>query len=137
MSEPVQDPLLVKAISKATKMLEMFGDFYPFAIAEYPNGTMGDYGARDETEQDMIDLLAFGLSESAKCGEIVGAVVVISGSLKIDGVPADGFVAKLERLNSEPRDYYVTYVLEGGKVTIGEIISQPWQQRSICRIFDS
>ena len=129
MPEPVIDPLLSAAIRRAKRLLEMHGDFYPFGIAEYPNGKMGDYSARDTTKQDMIDLLVFGLSESAKQGEIVGVVVVVSGDLKIDGVPADGFVVQLERINSEPTDYYVVYEKEGENVTIVEFISKPGKRK--------
>lgn len=69
MPDTHKDKLMGEAITRATELLKMLGEFYPFGIVEYPNGEIAFYSAQDDTEQEIIDLLVGGFSILAKRGK--------------------------------------------------------------------
>mgnify|MGYP001359690518 CR=1 FL=1 len=129
MPDTHKDKLLGEAITHATELLTMLGEFYPFGVVEYPNGEIAYYAAQDDTEQEIIDLLVGTFSILAKKGEIIGAAVVVSVTIKTDEMPTDCILVQIVRTESEPTDYFAMYKMDGEKVTIVEVISNPGKRR--------
>lgn len=142
--EPGKDKteeLLNAVMPFAVKMLEEHGEFFPYGGLTRPNGEIAFVAGHDGREhppsQELIELLAEGLRQSATDGEAVTTAIIFDVSVIPPGQSekVSAIAAELEHMSGFAVTVFFPYRLRAGSVDIGEPFAAD-QRRGIFDVPD-
>lgn len=114
----------------AEQMLGEHGEFYPFGAMMEPDGELvslsGDDGNEYPAPQDIADLIKGAFVEAAAAGTCKATALVRKASLVLpgDGVASDVVAVFLDHQDAYSVIVMVPYDIDGGHVTLGELMAQ-------------
>jgi hypothetical protein len=136
MAEPTEEiqEVLNFVLPHAERMLNEHGEFYPYAVALEPDGTIEAVAPGIESDDpdvgDVLVALHEGLREQAAEGLIRASGIAADVTLTDpeSGETKDAVQVELDHADGDPVDIYVPYESDGDGIKFGELVAAEGRQ---------